>query len=480
MLPTSRISRADGDRGRLAASLDPAASTELVDWAVIAGTAAFVWRAPRRHPLLALLAFSGAVGLAVLWLWGAPRTYDSEVRILAQRNLVVPALGNPGRAVPREADAPTRNAEQLVLRRDALVELIRATGLLAHWQAHRAPLQVARDAALTWAFGPLSDEERLDALVATLEKRMRVVPEDGVLTIGVRWSDPEMARRIVDQAHGQFLSARRAMEIEPITEALAILERHARELQGGVDEALETARRAGERAPSPAPARPAGRAPALAPRDLVLLREAVAEKRRALADQEDTRQRTLASLQAQLAERRAVYAPAHPLVRGTQQAIAALAQEPPELAALRGEVRALEERYASAGADPATLGRAAAASAVAPAPDVGLDYARARLAFGVRKYEELLDRIESARIELASARAAFDTRYAVVKPAQAPRKPVSPGALAILGAGLAGGIFLAFLAAAAWDLLRGRGPELVAPARHPAAPVLPLPEPREE
>jgi uncharacterized protein involved in exopolysaccharide biosynthesis len=443
----------------------PAPSTELVDWALVAGTVAFVWRAPRRHPWLAAAAVALAVGLAGLWCWGAPRGYRAEVKLLAQRNLVIPALGNPGRAVPRDADAPTRNAAELVLRRDGLLELVRATGLVEHGRTHRAPMQRARDAVLAAVFGPLTEEEQLDALVATLEKRLAVWTDEGVLTISVTWDDPGMARRIVDEAHARFLASRRAMELDPITQALEILERHAAELRGGVDEALEAARRASPRAAPDAPApRRAG-----APRDLVALRETIADRRRQLADQEDARQRTLAGLQAQLAERRAIYAPAHPLVRGTQQALEALTPEPAEVVALRGEVRALEERYLSASAADPT-GPVARAPSVAAPQDVGADYARARLAFGVRKYEELLDRIESARIELDSARVAFDGRYAVVKPAQAPRRPVGPPAPLVLLAGAAGGVLLAFLGAAALDLARGPGPR---EPRLPAAVLSP-------
>ena len=46
-----------------------------------------------------------AVGLLVM-----PKTYHVQVKLLAQRNEVMTALSNPGRAVPWDADSPTRAA----------------------------------------------------------------------------------------------------------------------------------------------------------------------------------------------------------------------------------------------------------------------------------------------------------------------------------------------------------------------------------
>ena len=77
------------------------------------------------------------IGIAMF----APRWYRSDVRILAQRNLVLPALGNPGRAVPREADLPTKNAADTILQHDNIVALVKQLDLLDRWQATRQPAQ---------------------------------------------------------------------------------------------------------------------------------------------------------------------------------------------------------------------------------------------------------------------------------------------------------------------------------------------------
>ena len=78
-----------------------------LDWEHARELAGYFARAPRRRPKLAIATFAFvlafAFATAVFW----PRSYHCEVRLLAQKNLVLPALGNPGRAVPRDADNPT-------------------------------------------------------------------------------------------------------------------------------------------------------------------------------------------------------------------------------------------------------------------------------------------------------------------------------------------------------------------------------------
>jgi hypothetical protein len=61
-------------------------------------------------------------------------------------------------------------------------------------------------------------------------------------------------------------------------------------------------------------------------------------------------------------------------------------------------------------------------------------------------------RVESARIELDTARAAFKYRFSVVDPPLTPRRPTAPNVPFILIAGLLGGICFAFLTCAGLDI----------------------------
>ncbi|MEO5728208.1 MAG: hypothetical protein ABI134_24580, partial [Byssovorax sp.] len=97
--------------------------------------------------------------------------------------------------------------------------------------------------------------------------------------------------------------------------------------------------------------------------------------------------------------------------------------------------------------------------------------ARARLAAGVQKYEDLRARVDSARIELNTAMAAFKYRYTNVGPAEVPRQPTKPSVPLIVLGGLVLSILLAVAVPAVKDLTSDR---LIEPwqARRLPIPVL--------
>src|ERR1700737_1696394 len=109
----------------------------LVDLRPIADYLGFLGGSLRRHKILAattfLLAFALTAAVAML----LPKTYHAQTKLLAQRNEVMSALSNPGRAVPWDADAPTRAAAETVLKRDNLISLIRQTDLMNEWERTR-------------------------------------------------------------------------------------------------------------------------------------------------------------------------------------------------------------------------------------------------------------------------------------------------------------------------------------------------------
>lgn len=291
----------------------PAARDEdadLFDYALIRDNLLFVVRSVPRHPWLATLLFLCAVGGALGVLSAIPKTYRVESTILAQRNQVIAALGNPNRTMPYEADAPTRAATETVLRQDNLVALIKQTDLLDRWVATRAPAQAVKDWVVRLVLGPLSDEDALDALVGLLEKELRVSVGDGTVTIALQWQDAETAYRLVEQAQQNFLEARHVQEISTIAEAISILEGHAGAVHDEVESSLEeikgrTPVRAGKgHRPADGLLAPrAARPPPVDPQ-LAQMKVMLDAKRRAIEDLEEFRRCRLAELTAQLSEAR--------------------------------------------------------------------------------------------------------------------------------------------------------------------------------
>ena len=462
-------------------------SADLFDWPAIRAWTAFVWGAPRRHKRLAGGVFVTCLALAAMAVAWLPRTYRTEARILASRNVILPLVGNPGRAIPMDADAPTRGAAETILRRESLVALVKQTNLVERWQLARPLVLQLKDQLWARLAGPLDEETRVDALVYMLEQRLRVTTDDGIITIEVDWQDAQTAYLLVNSAQQNFLETRHALEVSTIAEAISILEGHAAELHARVEAdslALRAAREgrnaeAGAvQAPSPVGGAVAAGRKARQPREsaeLADLRLILAAKRRAVADLESFRQRRVGELQAQLSELKANYTAAHPQIQAIKESMESLTRDSPQLAQLRREEKELvAQLMTAAGAN--ALEDPSALAAPTPAPVLVREYRarparqgdddtaetmRMRVNLAIQKYEGLLDRIESARIELDTARAAFKYRYTVVRPAEVSKKPAKPNITLVLLSGPLLGLILAF-GATSW-LDRGAWPRAARP-----------------
>ncbi len=326
-----------------------------------------ILRAPLRRRGLAVSVLAIGVLATVAAVLFTPRVYVVTTRILAQRNLVMPSLGNPRRSVPNESDAPTRAASDMILRRDNLVAMIREADLLARWERERPPLLLVGDRVTAALSDPLTGAERERALVSVLEKSLRVQTSDSTIKITVEWSDPQTAFDIVSLAQRTFLSQKSDLEISIIADTMGILTAEAERQRTAVDEAFSRVVQI--------------RDPELAP-------EAPSSSPRGVA--------------------------AKPAAPGAAAAEAAR-DEPPELTS-----------------------------------------AKETLLVATRRYEDLMDRIDSARIELQSAQAAFKYRYTIVEPPELPRKAARPSAAVLGGFGLVLGVLLAIFVAAAADLASRR------------------------
>jgi hypothetical protein len=403
---------------------------------------AFAVRAARRHKILfgALL----ALGLAATLTYYKSRTplYRVEAKILTQRQQALPSAVRPS-----IDDAPTRSAWEIVHRRENLIALIDEAKLLARREAR------GRSSVPVLALGgakPLSDEDRLNALVLELDRALAVTTFDGTLTISLDWPEPAEAYHLVSGALQNFLEARHLQEVTAIDEVISVLEGRAALARDRLVAVIAEVRREyATGLPGPAPA---------APRDdeqLVRLRTMLEAKERAIRDVEEFRRRRLADVQAQLDAARGVYSSAHPTVVTLTQDIEAISRDSPQIIALRDEERQLQRDLAAA---LAKRGRpdASPTGGVRPrrAGESVEDDERVRDARA--HYQNMVQRVASAQSELDSARAAFKYRYNVVWPPQLPKRPLSPNRTKILGAGALASLLLALLIVAVADLRSGR------------------------
>ncbi len=443
---------------------------QLIDVKELKQWVQFVLHSVRRRKWVALGVWALTVAVALAMLAILPRTYHVDAQLLTQRHTVMPALGNPGRTVPTEANVPTRAAAETVLGHDNLLSLMKQTDLLKHWERSRTPVLRLKDWVVRSVTNP-SEEDRVNAMLGFLQDRFNITTVESTITIGIDWPDAQMAYTLVDNALQNFLEQRHSAEVSSIAETITILESHATELREQIDTAMEDIKR-GQAGGAKSEPEPAASVPRRDPgQDALRTRAAevkvlIEAKRRAINELDDFRRRRLAELQTELSQKRQVYADAHPAVAQVLQSIAALQDDSPQLAVLRKEERELQAEYdkvsqrrseaASAGGDRGREVGTRKRASDPLEPDVQGEYSRTRLRFAMEKYDTLLDRLNSARIELDTARAAFKYRYAIVRPPQLPKRPVKPKVPVLVGGGMLAATVLAVIAAVLADLRSGR------------------------
>lgn len=413
----------------------------------------------RRWKLCAMIAIVG-VGLTAAVTALFPRTYKCTTVLMG---MGTPVLDG------RDTVNPLASAEGLIYRHENLEGIIRDTQLVAKFDALRPPLIKAKEQIMVALRGEPDARTKVAILVGTLETKIHVTLEkgdqSGQLTIMVEWTDGETAAAIAEAARESFVRARRTAEMSAFEDRAAILDAHASgirdEVQALAEQVMAAARQdladpkhsAAGALPSAARrivrAAPRGADPLVAA-EMTGLSERLAADKPKVAELENDWQRRLREEQGKLAELKLKFTDSHPQVVLEQERVAMLSQPPPELIALKAEIKSLEQDVRARGlvAHSGAAGSASAVSGINPAEalppaimqaletddvDPGL---RAQLSKAVVQYGDIRGDIRMDRIALDTAQAAFNHRYQVMIPADAPSKPDKPKPALIIGAGL--------------------------------------------
>lgn len=441
----------------------------LVDVALAADLARFVRNACRRHPMVLGLVFAAFLAAGIVGAVILPRKYYTETKLLADRNVVMPLLGNPGR--PRtEDDSPTRMAYDLIMSRENLLKIVRETNLIQETAKNRSFLARAKRRIQVLVSGPLTAEEEIDAILWSLRTSMNVQVGEGTVTIGAVWLDPDLSYKIVNVASRNYLSERQVQELSLISGTISILEKSAVEVGRDINHLLDSlGKQRAQLAPEEARGLllPSREARPVVNMELIMAQSKLESTLRAIADLEQTRTRRLSELQTQLAEQRITFGAEHPQIETTQQLIKSTSQEPPQLAQLRADEERLRGQVMRLGGSAANAAAAAAndnsfdAIALRNLANMRVDsivqekqtYGRSRLRIAMASYQALLERLDGARIELETVRATFAFKYSVLIPASMPTGPVGRLPLIMVLGGLVLGGLMAVLTVVALDLV---------------------------
>lgn len=458
--------------GRAEPSVSPADSERLLERGGPAGYALLLLHSVGRHRSLFFLTWAGVVGLSLLLLWGMPKTYEVSTTVQTQASTVLSDLSrgsSPNNAPTSDPEAPNRQAAETVLSHENLISLVRQTGMVEKWPLRRAPLLRLKDAVMEHVGTPPSPADQQEGFVGLLEKKLTVQVGKGSVTIAAALPDPQLAFHVVETALQNFLEARHTAEISTIEDAITILEARVAEARKQVDSSLghlQDVRAArSTRLRRPAPRIVLREAPAAPDQAGSKLQDQVESRRRALADLEEFRKRRIAELTQKVQEARALYSNKHPTLVDLEESLEEAHRESPQVTALRHELEPLEaelSRRGLLGDVPLRAPRVHDVSAQAAAleddddptesQDAEIDYAKTQVRHALTRYNALVDRIESARIEEDAAQAAFKYRYVVIYPPQRPRSPTKPKPALVILASVLVGLLLGCMATALLDV----------------------------
>lgn len=455
----------------------------------------FVAKAARRHVPLGLVVFALVAALGILIASAVPSTYEVTSKIFDTQSSAITATV----AGARHGDERSgmRGVREIVLSHDNLLSMTREARLLESWDKTRSwPLRL-KDQVMTELFGPLPDADKEHALIELLEKAITVETEENAsIRFRVQWRDPESTFRLAELAKQNFLRVRNTSEVAAVSRAIGLLEGELQRADLAIDPAIKEVQRLldkqrAERGQASAsaltPAHKPGRRPIVAaaaqptestpqvPHESTLqLTSKLDDLRRAQRELLEPWQRRSAELRIRLAELRSIYGPEHPLVRQQEAKVAAASETPPELADLKQQeaslMTSLSALGSATGSATTTPSGRKVGSLVAPtggmqsqlramleqseSPEIAA--ARARLDSTLSKSREVHNRLDDARMEIATANASFQHRWAVVEAPELPRKAVKPKRSLLYAGAVLVALFLGFLAGGVRELMTGR------------------------
>jgi len=197
-----------------------------------------------------------AAGLAAL----LPPVWRVQAEVLVAEGSTTYRLTSPFDAVPPLDRGLAQLPEQLTSRAH-LVAMVKRTNLLDRWGPSRPwPMQL-KDQLLEKVRGPVSDEDKLDALVAMLDDKLAVWVENDRVFIACAWPQRDIAVAVVDGTVRALQGLRQEREIKALESSASALDAQREGVEAEMLQRLEAieaeqrAARAEHRWPSYAGAR---------------------------------------------------------------------------------------------------------------------------------------------------------------------------------------------------------------------------------
>jgi hypothetical protein len=388
--------------------------------------AMFVVRAVRQNALLSafVVLVTGALGIAIVA--ALPKYYEATSKIFIQEGGSVTGSLTSGHERFHSTEA-ARGLEEFILARDNLLSIVREAKLVEKWPRTRPWPMALKDRITEYLVGPPDPRWMERGFVEMLTASITAAKDGESVRITAQWRDRESAYDIARLVVRNFLAARAAADHGPIQRAIPFLEQELLEADQEIERAVSRVQAArantgggtasvdSSQALAPAPSGPTP--------EMQNLSRRLSEVRRQQRELTEPQRSKLAELKMQMIEMRASYSADHPLIRQQEARIAKMSEVPPELTELRDEEARIVSALSSRGAKDIGRQKESAAKA-SPVDDAELAAAQARLGSMLRKSDDAMAKLESARIELATAEADFKHRYVVIEEPEVPDAPL--------------------------------------------------------
>ncbi|MFZ5446251.1 MAG: hypothetical protein ACOZQL_40060 [Myxococcota bacterium] len=177
----------------------------------------------RHHRLAAILCAALTLVTALVANDAAPEKWYLESVVFVQEPAAVHRLANPFAPAPNSSERELAAIPEILLSREKLVVLAKRSGLVDSWTLGR-PWALRLKDRLMERIRPISEKDRLDALVAMLERKVVVWTADSRVMIAAEWSSPEVARLLVQTHLDILLQLRNEREAKTYEEAARSLD----------------------------------------------------------------------------------------------------------------------------------------------------------------------------------------------------------------------------------------------------------------
>lgn len=438
----------------------------------------FAGRAVRQNLALSIItaciiALVGSTAVSAM-----PLVYDATFKIFVQEGGSVTSSLASGRDRNTPIDA-ARGLQEYILARDNLLSIVREAKLVDGWAATRALPMRLKDQLIRALLGPPSRPDMERVFVEMLSTSITASMEGSSVGGHAQWRSGKGAYDIARLVQRNFLAARASHDFGPIQRAIPFLEAQLEESDKNIESAAAALHSRSELVHADDPKK--GLAGVVVPAELAksgggsmasLLELAsisrrLSETRRKQRELTGPWQQRIAALKAELVDAKASYSDDHPKVMQLEARIAAASEVPEELAALRATEAELRTSMASikparpagdsaANGDAGVAGSDVAEVDVTNDEETALAPLRVRFMNALRRSEEIAQRLETARIELAAAQADFEHRYVVIAQPELPDKPLKNKKPILFPLVFVAAILLGIAAAVGRELMKDR------------------------